>query len=148
MFGPIPPSPRALGFEDGDRVGEPAREPWRDAAREDERENVNEVVFWTGVDASLARSIFSVISRSRAAASTGLYMFISFNIIEEHGTHLAVPNGFGLAEVALAGVASPDFGLPTGVLASPGALDLGNKSSLRRVGGPLVPKGCKYHIPA
>ena len=146
VFDPIPPSPRALGFDDGDRVGEPAREPWRDAGREDERENVSEDVFWRGVDASLARSIFSVISRSRAAASTGLYMFISFNIIiegmrrHECGTHLAAPNGFGLVEEALAGVASPDFGLPMGVLASPGALDLGNKSSLRRVGGPLVPK--------
>lgn len=43
-------------------------------------------------------------------------------------------------DVALAGVASPDFGLPIEVVPSAGAFVFGNRSSLRRGGGPLVPE--------
>lgn len=93
---------------------------------------------------SFARSIFSVISRSRAAASTGLEQGLSCeNLLELHGTYLAAPNGLGFVEVADAGVASPDFGLLIGVLESPPPR--GSRSSFRRVGGPFWP-GVGEHV--
>ena len=96
----------------------------------------------TGVDAvSLARSIFSIISRSRAAASTGLVEWCQSQAAATNpdGTHLAAPKGLGFVDVAEAGVASPDLGLPIGVFESPVGCPLGRRSNFRLVGGPLVP---------